>query len=45
MVQESREAAQLVIEAYGEPQEATESTLIGTDAGLQRRRVSGNEFS
>jgi hypothetical protein len=42
--EESREAAQLVIDTYGEPQEATESTLTWHDAGSWKRIVATRAF-
>jgi hypothetical protein len=42
--QESREAAQLVIESRGEPDEATESQLIWHDAKPFKRIVASREF-
>jgi hypothetical protein len=42
--QESREAAQLVIDAHGEPDEATESRLIWHDAGPWKRIVASKTF-
>ena len=42
--EESREAAKLVIEAHGEPQEATESSLIWHDAGPWKRIVASKDF-
>src|SRR5919109_1188327 len=41
---ESREAAQLVIDAYGEPHEATPSMLIWHRAGPWKRVVATREF-
>jgi hypothetical protein len=42
--EESREAAQLVIDAYGEPDEATESLLIWNQAGPWKRVVASRAF-
>jgi hypothetical protein len=42
--EESREAAQLVVDAYGEPAEATESELIWRDAGSWKRIVAQRAF-
>jgi hypothetical protein len=42
--EESREAAQLVIDAYGEPQEATESLLIWHNVGAWKRIVASKAF-
>jgi hypothetical protein len=41
---ESREAAQLVIDTYGEPHEATESLLIWHDVGQWKRVVASRTF-
>jgi len=41
---ESREAAQLVLAKYGEPDEATPSTLTWHDVGPWKRIVAGREF-
>lgn len=41
---ESREAAQLVIDAHGEPHEATESQLIWHDVGPWKRIVATKAF-
>jgi hypothetical protein len=41
---ESREAAQLVIDAYGEPQEVTESLLTWHRAGQWKRIVASRAF-
>jgi hypothetical protein len=41
---ESREAAQLVIDTYGEPHEATRSLLIWYDAGPWKRLVASKTF-
>lgn len=41
---ESREAAQLVIDSYGEPHEATESVLIWHHVGPWKRMVATREF-
>lgn len=41
---ESREAAQLVIDARGEPQETTESTLVWYNAGPWKRIVATKAF-
>lgn len=41
---ESREAAQLVIDAYGEPQEGTESALIWSRVGPWKRIVATRTF-
>jgi hypothetical protein len=42
--EESREAAQLVIEEYGEPHEATDSVLIWHNVGPWKRMVATREF-
>lgn len=42
--QESREAAQLVIDKYGEPDEATESQLTWRDVGAWKRMVATKAF-
>lgn len=42
--EESREAAQLVIDKYGEPDEATESELIWHRPGPWKRVVASKEF-
>lgn len=42
--EESREAAKLVIEKYGEPQEVTESLLTWHQAGPWKRIVASREF-
>jgi hypothetical protein len=42
--QESREAAQAVIDKYGEPDEATESLLIWNQRGQWKRIVASKEF-
>lgn len=42
--EESREAAQLVINAHGEPDELTESLLIWHRAGQWKRIVASREF-
>jgi hypothetical protein len=42
--EESREAAQLVIDAYGEPDEATPSQLTWFDAGSWKRVVASRAF-
>ena len=42
--EESREAAQLVIDTYGEPAEATDSFLTWHDVGPWRRVVASREF-
>jgi hypothetical protein len=42
--EESREAAQLVIDAYGEPHEATESMLIWHNVGPWKRMVATREY-
>jgi len=42
--EESREAAQLVIDAHGEPDEVTESLLIWHRAGPWKRIVASREF-
>jgi hypothetical protein len=42
--EESREAAQLVIDAYGEPHEATESLLIWHKVGPWKRMVASRTF-
>jgi hypothetical protein len=41
---ESREAAQLVIDRYGEPHEASESFLVWHDVGEWKRIVASREF-
>ncbi|MDA8371175.1 MAG: hypothetical protein M0026_15100 [Nocardiopsaceae bacterium] len=41
---ESRQAAQLVIDKYGEPNETTESQLIWTDVGPWKRMVASETF-
>lgn len=41
---ESREAAQLVIDKYGEPHEATESLLIWHDVGPWKRMLASRTF-
>ena len=41
---DSKEAARLVIDAYGEPAEATESTLVWHDAGQWKRIVATKVF-
>jgi hypothetical protein len=41
---ESREAAQLVIDKYGEPHEVTESFLVWHDVGPWKRMVASKEF-
>ena len=41
---QSREAAQLVIEKYGEPDEATDSLLIWYDVGPWKRVVASREY-
>jgi len=41
---ESREAAELVIQAYGEPQEATDTELIWHHPGQWKRIVATREF-
>jgi len=41
---ESREAAQLVIDTYGEPHEATESYLVWHRVGPWKRIVASKEF-
>lgn len=41
---ESREAAQLVIEKYGEPHEATDSLLLWYDVGPWKRMVASRTF-
>lgn len=41
---ESREAAELVIQAYGEPDEATESELIWHHAGPWKRIIATKDF-
>lgn len=43
--QQSREAAQLVIDKYGEPQESTSSLLIWHRPGPWKRMVATSEFS
>jgi hypothetical protein len=43
--EESREAAQLVIDKYGEPHEATDSVLIWHKAGPWKRMEASREFS
>lgn len=42
--EESREAAQLVLDAYGEPQEKTESFLIWLGPGPWKRIVASKDF-
>lgn len=42
--EESREAAQLVVDAYGEPHEATDSFLIWYRVGSWKRIVASREF-
>jgi len=42
--EESREAAQLVVDKYGEPQEATDSYLIWHSPGPWRRMVASKDF-
>jgi hypothetical protein len=42
--EESREAAQLVLDKYGEPQEATESVLIWNRVGPWKRVVATRTF-
>jgi hypothetical protein len=42
--EESREAAQLVVDQYGEPQEATASRLTWHQAGPWKRIVASREF-
>lgn len=42
--EESREAAQLVLDAYGEPHEASESQLIWRDVGPWKRMVATRTF-
>jgi hypothetical protein len=42
--EESREAAQLVVDKYGEPQEATDSYLIWQAAGPWKRVVASKDF-
>jgi hypothetical protein len=42
--EESKEAAKLVIEEYGEPHEATESLLIWYDVGAWKRMLASKEF-
>jgi hypothetical protein len=42
--EESREAAQLVLDTYGEPQEATESLLIWYQAGPWKRVLASRVF-
>jgi hypothetical protein len=41
---EPKEAAQLVMDAYGEPTEATGSTLVWHDAGQWKRIVASKVF-
>lgn len=41
---ESKEAAQIVIDTYGEPHEATESTLIWHNVGPWKRVVASRAF-
>jgi hypothetical protein len=41
---ESREAAQLVIDKYGEPHEATESLLIWNEVGPWKRMLASRTF-
>ena len=42
--EESREAAQLVIDEHGEPQEATDSLLVWHDVGPWKRVVASRTF-
>ena len=42
--EDSREAAQLVIDTYGEPQEATESLLTWHEAGPWKRVLASKVF-
>jgi hypothetical protein len=42
--EESREAALLVVDTYGEPQESTESLLVWHDAGQWKRIVATRTF-
>jgi hypothetical protein len=42
--EESREAAQLVVDEYGEPHEATESLLIWHEVGPWKRMVASRAF-
>lgn len=42
--EESREAAQLVLDAYGEPDEAGESQLVWHDVGPWKRMVATRTF-
>jgi hypothetical protein len=42
--EESREAAQLVIEEFGEPDEATPTLLVWHDAGQWKRIIATREF-
>ncbi|WP_341358333.1 hypothetical protein V5H98_11085 [Georgenia sp. M64] len=42
--EESREAAQLVVDKYGEPQEATDSYLIWHAPGPWKRMVASKDF-
>ena len=42
--EESREAARLVIDKYGEPHEATDSQLIWHDVGPWKRMVATKQF-
>jgi len=42
--EQSQEAAQLVIDAYGEPHEATESLLIWHEVGPWKRMVASRTF-
>lgn len=42
--EESREPAQLVIDEYGEPHEATESMLIWHNVGPWKRMIASKEF-
>jgi hypothetical protein len=41
---ESREAAQLVVDAYGQPHEATESLLVWHRVGPWKRMVATRTF-
>jgi hypothetical protein len=42
--EESKEAAQLVVDTYGEPQEATDSVMIWSGVGPWKRVVATREF-
>ncbi len=43
-LEESREAAQLVIDTYGEPHETTESLLVWHKTGPWKRIIATKEF-